>query len=67
MLPLIWHKEMTVRKHITAVFYSLYLDSQTFHDDLDLMVENLVNLVDNLSAGELTSFEDMFVDILKEK
>jgi len=30
-------------------------------------VENLVNLVDNLTAGELTSFEDMFVDILKER
>lgn len=50
MLPLIWHKEAGVQRSFAAVFYKLYLDPETFDQDLSKLVDNLLNLVENLTA-----------------
>jgi condensin complex subunit 1 len=64
ILPLVWHKEINVKKAVCNAFRGLYLNARLKSED-DLAKE-LLDLIVTLNAGELASLEDLYIELYKQ-
>jgi len=63
MLPLIWSKDTGVRSRISSAFSSKFLNLTAYTEDICL--RKLFELIETLSVGEISSLEDLFLELLK--
>ncbi|CAG9329928.1 unnamed protein product [Blepharisma stoltei] len=65
MLSLIWNRETTVRKTVLQAFSNIYLNLKLHNEEE--VVANLLELIETLTTGQLTSLEDLFCELLQQQ
>ncbi|XP_032230454.1 condensin complex subunit 1 [Nematostella vectensis] len=69
MLVLIWSRDAAVKEAVVEAYKGLYLDppAQNARAKMSLIAKNLTSLTQGASVGDLTSLEELMVELMKAK